>query len=191
MILEGIVTTTTPDGTPHLAPMGPRINEAGRRLLLRPFPSSKTFRYLKRFPTGVFHLTDDVLLLARAAVGKIGQLPALRPALTVPGSIIVDACRIIEFRVLTIDEHEPRIAMDCEIVRTESLRDFIGFNRAKNAVLEAAILATRFSILDPSEISNEFRKLRIIVDKTAGERELEAMAFLENEWSLYQGNQRP
>ena len=47
MILEGLVTTTNPDGTPHLAPMGPRVDGPHfNRFLLRPFPTSHTYRNL-------------------------------------------------------------------------------------------------------------------------------------------------
>jgi hypothetical protein len=58
-------------------------------------------------------------------------------------------------------------------------REFLGFNRARHAVLEAAILATRVHLLPADELRTEYARLRIIVDKTAGPRELEAMAFLE------------
>jgi hypothetical protein len=57
-------------------------------------------------------------------------------------------------------------------------REFVGFNRARHAVLEAAILATRTHLLPAEQIRSEFEKLQIIVDKTAGPREREAMALL-------------
>ena len=57
-------------------------------------------------------------------------------------------------------------------------REFIGFNRARHAVLEAAILATRTHLIAADEIRREFARLQVIVDKTAGPRELEAMALL-------------
>ena len=62
---------------------------------------------------------------------------------------------------------------------TGGLRDFLGFNRAKHAVLEAAILATRIHILPREEILSEFARLKTPVDKTAGPRELEAFALLD------------
>ena len=70
MILEGLVTTTSPDGAMHLAPMGPRVAADWSGFLLRPFPTSQTFRNLKAKGEGVLHVTDDVLLLAKAAVGR-------------------------------------------------------------------------------------------------------------------------
>jgi len=57
-------------------------------------------------------------------------------------------------------------------------REFMGFNRAKHAVLEAAILATRTHLLPADQIRDEYARLQIIVEKTAGPREREAMALL-------------
>ena len=48
------------------------------------------------------------------------------------------------------------------------MRDFFGFNRAKHAVVEAAILATRLHLLPLAEVAAEFTKLRVIVGKTGG-----------------------
>jgi len=48
----------------------------------------------------------------------------------------------------------------------------------KDAVLEAAILATRTHLLPADQIRDEYARLQIIVDKTAGPREREAMALL-------------
>ena len=70
MILEGIVTTLNPDGSLNVAPMGPRVeNRSFDRFVLRPYRSSTTYRNLKALGEGVLHVTDDVLLLARAAIG--------------------------------------------------------------------------------------------------------------------------
>jgi uncharacterized protein len=178
MILEGLVTTTNPDGSPHLAPMGPRVEPDMRLFLLRPFPTSNTYQNLSRHGEGVLHVTDDVLILAKAAVGA-AEIPATRPASTVRGWVIADACRFHEFRVRSIDTMEQRVRIECEVVRSETLRDFFGFNRGKHAVLEAAILATRLHLLPCEEVEAEYHKLRIIVGKTGGPAELEAMAFLE------------
>jgi len=57
-------------------------------------------------------------------------------------------------------------------------REFIGFNRACHAVLEAAIYATRLHLLPRSFIDSEMARLQVIVDKTAGPDQHEAMALL-------------
>jgi hypothetical protein len=58
------------------------------------------------------------------------------------------------------------------------LRDFFGFNRAKHAIVEAAILATRTQFLPMDEILCEFRRLSVPVQKTAGPDEFRAFQFL-------------
>ena len=81
-------------------------------------------------------------------------------------------------RVLAMDESQPRVRIEAEVVHAERLRDFFGFNRAKHAVVEAAILATRTAFLPRAEIEAEYRKLALLVDKTGGRQEKEAFAFL-------------
>src|SRR5687767_1238128 len=118
MILEGLVTTHSSDGTMHLAPMGPRVDPDMTRFLLRPFPTSQTYQNLRRHPEGVLHITDDVLLLARAAIGRVEELPAHRPAEIVRGFILSDACRAYEFRVTSVDDSEQRVRLECEVCHT-------------------------------------------------------------------------
>jgi hypothetical protein len=179
MILEGLVTTTSADGTMHLTPMGPTIAADWSSFRLRPFPTSNTFRNLKERGYGVLHVTDDVLLLAKAA---LGQLPSVetRRASKVNGFVVIQACRYYEFVVRSMDESQQRMQVECDVVHRGHLRDFFGFNRAKHAVLEGAILATRLHLLPRDEIEAEFKKLAVIVEKTAGPQEVEAFAFLEN-----------
>jgi hypothetical protein len=179
LVLEGLVTTLSADGTPHLAPMGPHVDADLRRFTLRPFPTSQTYRNLRAHPEGVFHVTDDVLLLARAAIGPVEPPPAYRPAGRVRGWVLADACRFFEFRVTAVDESQPRVRLDVEVAGHGTLRDFFGFNRAKHAVLEAAVLATRLNLLPPAEVAAEYRKLAVLVDKTGGPAEHEALALLE------------
>ena len=178
MILEGIVTTISATGEINIAPMGPRVDADMKRFLLRPFNTSQTYRNLRAHGEGVLHVTDDVLLLARAAVGQLIALPPLMPAHAIRGWVLRDACRAYEFRVVNIDDHEERVSIEVETVYRGTLREFFGFNRAKHAVVEAAILATRTDFLPMDEIEAEYRKFATIVQKTGGEQEKEAFEFL-------------
>lgn len=178
MILEGIVTTKNADGTVNVAPMGPIVDEAMQTLVLRPFQSSTTYANLKRHGEGVLHVTDDVLLLARAAIGALDETPGTFPAEQVDGAVLHSACRWYEFRVFALDDSQDRTRIEAQVVHTGRLRDFFGFNRAKHAVLEAAILATRVHLLPADEILAEFARLAVPVEKTAGPAEREAFALL-------------
>jgi hypothetical protein len=178
VILEGIVTTVSPEGTVNIAPMGPRVGPAMERFLLGPFRTAQTYRNLKAHGEGVLHITDDVLLLARAALGPVEPLPAMFPASRVRGFVLQDSCRYYEFQVVSLDDREDRTRIEAAVLHSGRLRDFFGFNRAKHAVVEAAILATRTDFLPLDEIEAEYRKLAVVVDKTGGEQEHQAFAFL-------------
>jgi hypothetical protein len=127
---------------------------------------------------GVFHVTDDVLLLARAAVGQLETQPPTFDARCVAGRILADACRWYELRIAEIDDSAERVTMTADIVDRGTSREFFGFNRAKHAVIEAAILATRVEFLPHDEILAELDRLASPVEKTAGPQETEAFAFL-------------
>lgn len=180
MILEGIITTLNEDGSVNISPMGPRVTPEMREFVLRPYQTSNTYRNLKRTAQGVLHVTDDVELLARAAVGRVEPLPALVPASAVEGRILADACRWYAFRVRTLDDSQPRVTIVADVVESGRIRDFFGFNRAKHAVVEAAILATRTAFLPAEEIRAEFKRLAVIVEKAGGDQERRAFDFLQN-----------
>jgi len=180
LILEGIVTTTNADGQPNISPMGPIVEPDLRTLILRPYQTSTTFQNLKRTGVGIFHVVDNVNLLARAAIGKLDPLPALSSCQEVPGYILDDACRWYAFRVCSRCDTEPRTRLDCEVLSHGHLRDFFGLNRAKHAVVEAAILATRMAWSSRSDLETEFTRLATLVEKTGGEEECRAFDFLFN-----------
>jgi uncharacterized protein len=181
VILEGIVTTLSPGDLLNVAPMGPEVDPTAgmERFVLRPFRTSTTYANLKVRGEGILHVTDDVLLLSQAAIGAtIDPFPATRPASKVAGAILSDACRYYEFRVTELDDRDDRTRIVAETVAQGRHRDFFGFNRAKHAVLEAAILATRTAWLPLRELLLEFRKLEVLVSKTGGPDELAAFALL-------------
>ena len=178
LIAEGIVTTVNLDGSANISPMGPRVDRDFTQLILRPFQTSTTYQNLKRTGEGVFHITDDVLLIAQAAVGMLSPEPRLEPAQHIHGFLLADTCRWFAFRVSHLDDSEPRTTIQCTVVGSGTLRPFFGFNRAKHAVLEAAILATRIGILSSAEITAELERLAVPVEKTAGRQERQAFEFL-------------
>ncbi len=104
--------------------------------------------------------------------------PKTRRADVISGQILTDACRYYEFRVAELDEREERTAIVVETAAEGHQREFFGFNRAKHAVVEAAIMATRADWLAIDEMVAEFRKFAVIVDKTGGPRERAALTLL-------------
>ncbi len=178
LILEGIIVTVSLQGVVNIAPMGPRVDRKLSEFVLRPFNTSQTYRNLRETGRGVFHVTDDVELLARAAVGRLEPLPPLAAIDTCSRPRLADACRWFAIDVESLDDSAERTTIRCRIVSQGELRPFFGFNRAKHAVVEAAILATRIGILPVEEIHREMERLAIPVEKTAGAQERRAFEFL-------------
>ncbi len=174
MILEGIVTSLSSTGELNVAPMGPLVDESLTWLHFRPFQTSQTYRNLVARPCGVFHVVDDVLLLAKAAIGRIDTPPETFAATRIDGRVLASACRWYEFEIESIDATHDRTDIRARVVQVGRLRDFFGFNRAKHAVLEAAILATRLHLLPRDDVESQLAALRSPVEKTAGPDELTA-----------------
>lgn len=66
----------------------------------------------------------------------------------------------------------------CQVVGQGWQRDFLGFNRAKNAVIEATILATRLHLHDQAEVKAAYHRYQEIVDKIGNNQERKAMRLL-------------
>jgi hypothetical protein len=70
------------------------------------------------------------------------------------------------------------MSLNCRTLVCNRIREFWGFNRAKHAVIEAAILATRLDFLPAAEIANQFARLQSVVEKTGGSQEHSAFDLL-------------
>ena len=174
MIIETIVTSMAEDGAVNVAPMG--VEWGDHVIVLKPFLETTTYRNLLATGAAVVNLTDDVRLFATAAISN-PQYPTV-PATVVRCVVLADCCSWREVNVRSVDSTPPRSRIETEVVHRGVRREFIGFNRARHAVLEAAIYATRLHLLPRTFIESELARLQVIVDKTAGPDELEAMALL-------------
>jgi hypothetical protein len=173
-ILETVVTTINPDGSVNCAAMGVEWGE--QRIVIKPFRGTRTLRNLRATEAAVVNLTDDILLFSQAALGD--PHPPTRPAAGVDGAVLDDACSWREVRVEAIDDAERRARVSTVVVGGGTGREFLGLSRACHAVLEASILASRARLLDAGDIRAELCRLQVLVDKTAGPREREAMAYV-------------
>jgi hypothetical protein len=178
MIVESIVTSVAPDGTVNVAPMGVEWGDdnGDDTIVLKPFLETATYRNVSASRVAVVNLVDDVRVFARAAISN-PVYPTVA-ADVVQGVVLADCCSWREVEVRTIDSTPPRSRIQTAVVHRGTRREFIGFNRARHAVLETAIYATRLHLLPRTFILEELARLQVIVDKTAGPAEFEAMALL-------------
>jgi hypothetical protein len=174
MIVETIVTTLAADGAVNVAPMG--VEWGDDTIVLKPFLDTATYRNVTATGAAVINLTDDVRVFARAAIAN--PVYSTVPAAIVRGVVLADCCTWRELEVRSIDSSPPRSRIDAGVVHRGANREFVGFNRAAHAVIETAIYATRLHLLAREFVDHELARLQIIVDKTAGPRERDAMQYV-------------
>ena len=187
MIFEGLMTTTNQLGAINVAPMGPIVRGDFDSMLLRPFEGSTTFENLLATRRGVFHVVDQVDVIAEAAIRRLQKTPATVPAELIDGSVLEDCCRWFELEVTRVDTSEPRSEMEARVVHRGERRPFQGFNRARHAVIEAAILATRLHLIPKEDVEGQYRVFESAVEKTGGERERAAFGMLNDFVKQHQG----
>lgn len=174
MIREVVVTTMDASGNPHIAPLG-LIEDAGS-WIIAPFRPSTTLDNLSSVPFATVNYIDDARIFAGLvtkrrdwpfAPARQGRPPRLHAALA-----------HAELIVSHVEDHTERPRFHCKVERVETHAPFEGFNRAKNAVLEGAILITRLKLLPREKIDQEIAYLSIAIEKTAGPEEREAWGWL-------------
>jgi hypothetical protein len=183
-IIETVTTTINPDGSVNCAAMG--VEWGDETIVIKPYAATRTLRNLRATGAAVVNLTDDILLFTQAALGD--PRPPTRPTAAIDGAVLADACSWREVTVEAIDDSGPRARVTTHVVGGGTGREFLGFNRARHAVLEASILASRARMLAAAEIRAEVERLQVLVDKTAGPREREAMELVRRHVRAAVGN---
>lgn len=175
-VLEAIVTTENSDGSMHVAPMGPHVSASRIHWMLKPFQTSTTFKNLYNTNRCVVNVVDDVLLLAQSVLGNANSAPARW--VDGCGFVLSQACHWYGLEINHWDCSEPRAIASCHAIDHGMQHSFFGWNRAKHAVVELAILASRLHLLEPSLMESEIDRLKVIIDKTAATQEREAFDLL-------------
>jgi hypothetical protein len=178
VIIETLFSTLNEEGIPNFAPMGVVWGE--QEVTVRPFRDTATFRNLLSARCGVANLTDDVLLFARAALETVD--PPWCPARHIEGAVLAEACSWRELEVIEVKGAcaDDRADIRCRVAGRGHRREFLGFSRARSAVIEAAIVATRLHLHRREDVEADLARYREVVARTGGEREHEAIAYLED-----------
>ena len=171
---EVIVTTLSANGCAHSAPMG--ITRSNGQVLIQPFKPSTTYDNLKAHRQCTINYTDDVLVFAGAVTGR--RTWNTLPCQQIEGEYLEQALAHIELELVIFDDSDPRASFTGTIIKEVMHAPFRGFNRAQNAVIEAAVLTSRLNILPEDKIKQEISYLRLAIEKTGGDREREAWGWL-------------
>lgn len=174
MIYESILTSLNTEGEAHVAPFG--VRERSGLILIAPFRPSVTLENLLSTRHAVLNFTDDVRAFAGGMTGRHDW--PLTKASKVNGVVLASALTHRELELVEIKDDETRPELYFRVVHEEIHAPFRGFNRAQAAVIELAVLVSRLHMLPMEKIEAEINYLKIAIEKTAGERELEAWQWL-------------
>lgn len=174
MILETIITTQNRQGDVHIAPMG--VHVEGDKFIVLPFRPSTTLNNFLETHVGIINFCDDVRVFAGCLTGRRDW--PLKAAEYIHGRVLESALAHTEVEVERVEDDALRPKLFCKALYTANHNPFKGFNRAQFSVLEAAILVSRLKMLPIQKIESEIAYLKIGLEKTAGERELEAWGWV-------------
>lgn len=174
-IFEAVVTTVSPEGSPHVAPMGVRYRDG--RVVLMPFKPSTTLANILATGHAVLNIVVDGRVFAGCVTGRRAW-PTL-PAERITGVRLAAALSHHELRLAHTQDDPQRPVLTLETVHARTHQPFVGLNRAQAAVVEGAVLVSRLHMLAPEKIAAEMAYLQIAIDKTAGAAEHEAWGWLQ------------
>ena len=176
-IFETVVTTCSPAGVVHVAPMGVRYVDD--RVVLKPFRPSTTLDNILATGTAVLNLLTDVRVFAGCVTGRRGW-PTIDARLPGEPSAVrlATALEHVVLRLESRDDDAQRPTLRLARLRSERHAAYPGFNRAQAAVIEGAVLVSRLHMLPRAKIESEMAYLQIAIDKTAGPAEHEAWSWL-------------
>ena len=184
-ISEVIVTTKSTSGEPNAAPIGiiavTNEDENENNYFVRLYKGSKTLSNVRETNKLAANVTNDAVLFVKAAFEPLTEtqfslfygFPVLKEA----NSWILFDCTFSEKTRETFVFRLTALA-----VKTNR-KEVKAINRGRNAVIEAAILATRYDITEGERDRTEREKLMAlyadIVEKCGGSREKEALKILQ------------
>ncbi len=181
MIQETIVTTQSPEGKTHIAPMGIQVVDG--QMLVMPFRPSTTLENILATGHAVLNHTDDVRVFAGCLTGRRDWPLADAERVSVPR--LADCLSHAELELDRVEGDAVRPKLYCRVIHEANHAPFKGFNRAQHSVLEVAILVSRLQRLPWSKVESELAYLHIGFEKCAGEREREAWGWLMEKVDLH------
>lgn len=191
LIRETLVVTRSADGGAHVTPMGAQymvLADGTAGVLLQPFRPSTTHDNLLRQHSATLNHVDDVRIFAGCITGR--RVWSVVPAERIAGTRLEAALAHEELEVVNIEDDPLRPRICCRLVHQVNHTPFPGFNRAKAAVIEAAILVSRLGMLPLDQVDREIAYLGIAVGKTAGPPEQEAWNWLMSAIETFRSNQQ-
>lgn len=164
-IVEVIVSSFDDNKHPHAAPMGAYTEDMGS-IILMVYKTSHTYKNLMNKKMGVVNITSNPSLFHYTLfkdLNKDGKLPKewFHLASIVDAPLMVNVEASIEIRIIKIDELNEKARMLCRVekILINERNALQAYNRAKSAVIESLIHASRIEIYLAAGKKNQVKEL--------------------------------
>tara|TARA_B100001027_G_scaffold201100_1_gene160904 strand:+ start:103 stop:669 length:567 start_codon:yes stop_codon:yes gene_type:complete len=188
MILETLICSTNFNEEVNVAPFG--IQKKKDIVVISPYLPSKTHENLLQNKFATVNHTDDAGLFVNCFLKK--KKFKLAKCQLIDSFFLKDALSYHEIEVIDYKKDKLRPSFFCKSLFFKNSAPFLGFNRARNALLEACILASRIKILKKDKIDQELNYLSTAIEKTSGPKEIslwrDINIFIVNEMKKYGKN---
>jgi hypothetical protein len=176
MIIETVITTINELGRIHFSAVGVKFFKS--KALFDLYKKSDTFENLKIKDYGIINIVDKAEYFIKAALSseKIDISEIKKNELY----YLTDCCSYYHFKVLKIKDCGRKYRVEVKILRKKENRKYIGFNRANNLLLEAAIIASRIGITkNKNDLKKFLENNKRIIFKTGDKNTKKLLKFLE------------
>lgn len=195
MILELVVSTTDADGSPRFSPMGVIVpddfcwTKKKQIVELRPFSPSRTLDNLRRNPVASLQMVADTAVFAGCLLKYHSQAEIekeyrnLKTCLTwterSSGIFVLDSATVgTQVHVLSFQEGDPQVSVTCRTKDHFLGKPFVGWNRAKHAIIELVILGTRTDRIPKRTIQQRMEDLVPVIQRTGSSEDQKVLDFL-------------
>ena len=189
-ISEVIVTTRSVAGEPNAAPIGIitilNEDENENKHFVKLYEGTKTFSNVMETNKLAANVSDDAVLFVKAAFENLNETHL---SLFSGFPVLNEANSWILFKSAFVGKSgESSFFRLTPIAVKIKQKEVKAINRGLNAVIEAAILATRYAITEDKREKEDMEKIMKlyadIVEKCGGHREKEALEILHEKTSL-------
>tara|TARA_E500000331_G_scaffold268392_1_gene259745 strand:+ start:361 stop:915 length:555 start_codon:yes stop_codon:yes gene_type:complete len=176
MIFETIISTINEKGNVNFAPFG--VKRKNNFIFISPYIPSTTLNNLIKSKQATINYIDDSAFFVNCIIGK--KKFQKKKCNKIQGYFLKEALAHDEVLVESMTEDKLRPTFKCRIIEKVNHKRFEGYNRARNSLIEACILASRVKILEKKKILDELNSLTSSIIKTAGIGEKKSWNLIKN-----------
>jgi len=176
MIIETVITTVNSNGKINFSAVGVEFSKS--RAIFNLYKKSNTVLNLEIKDYGIINIVDKAEYLIKAALSS--EKMDISKLKENDLYYLSDCCSYYQFKVLEIKDCGEKYRVEVKILNKKENRKYIGFNRANNLLLEAAVIASRVGITkDENDLINFLNDNKRVIIKTGSKKTKKLLDFLE------------